>query len=328
MSLSLEIVSDVHYAGPTEQLRRHHEARAIRNPFLRAFVRCYRHFVWMRDPLAHNHLLDDFTGRPEEPDAVVANGDYSVDSAFVGLSDDATLESARLCLERLRQRFGSRLWVVPGDHELGKTSLFGGQGGLRWASLERMRSELGIPGFWAHSHGPWFLLSVTSSLVALPVYEPETLPSERAAWWDARERHFAEIGEALRGLRADQRVILFCHDPTALPWLAQHPVVREKLPQWECTVIGHLHSELILWQSRLLSGMPRLTFLGNSVRRMSGALSQARTWRPFRVKLCPALAGIELLKDGGFLRANLPDQASQGVRFQFVPIPRRAPSAP
>lgn len=324
MSLSLEIVSDVHYAGPKEQLRRNHESRAIRNPLLRWFVRGYRHYVWMRDPLAHNHLLDDFTTRPQEPDLVVANGDYSVDSAFVGLSDDATLESARLCLDRLRQRFGSRLRVVPGDHELGKTSLFGGQGGLRWASLQRMRGALDIPGFWTFSHGPWFLLGVTSSLVALPVYEPETLASERSAWWEARERHLAEIGDALRNLGADQRVILFCHDPTALPWLARHPVVQEKMPQWECTVIGHLHSELILWQSRLLSGMPHLTFLGNSVRRMSGALNQARSWRPFRVKLCPALAGVELLKDGGFLRATLPDRASQGVQFQCVRIPRRA----
>jgi len=36
---------------------------------------------------------------------VIANGDYCADTNFVGVSDDASLQSARECLEKLRQRF-------------------------------------------------------------------------------------------------------------------------------------------------------------------------------------------------------------------------------
>jgi hypothetical protein len=94
------------------------------------------------------------------------------------------------------------------------------------------------------------------------------------------------------------------------------------LPQVEQTIIGHLHSELILWKSRLLAGMPTIGFLGHTVKRMTTALNEARLWRPFHVRLCPALAGIELLKDGGYLTAELDPEARQPARFAFRPLPR------
>ena len=52
----------------------------------------------------------------------------------------------------------------------------------------------------------------------------------------------------------------------------------------------------MLFQSRLLAGMPALGFLGHTAGRLTTALREARLWRPFHVRLCPALAGVELLK--------------------------------
>jgi len=67
----------------------------------------------------------------------------------------------------------------------------------------------------------------------------------------------------------------------------------------------------------LLAGMPPIRFLGHTVQRLSTALSEARQWRPFHVRLCPALAGIELLKDGGYWTAELDPEARQPARFRF-----------
>jgi hypothetical protein len=158
--------------------------------------------------------------------------------------------------------------------------------------------------------------------VALPAMEGDTLETERAEWSRLRGEHMEEIRRAFAALRPGQRVLLFCHDPTALPFLRDEDPVRDRLPQIEQTIIGHLHSELILWKSRLLAGMPRIGFLGSTARRMSAALNQARHWRPFRVRLCPALAGIELLKDGGYYTVELDSTARQPARFRFHRLAR------
>ena len=100
--------------------------------------------------------------------------------------------------------------------------------------------------------------------------------------------------------------------------------IRAKILQIEQTVIGHLHSRLILWKSGLLAGMPPIHFLGHTVKRFSTALSQGRHWRPFHVKLCPSLAGIELLKDGGYCTVELDEAAHQPVRFRFHPLARNS----
>jgi len=117
-------------------------------------------------------------------------------------------------------------------------------------------------------------------------------------------------------------VILFCHDPSALPFLWREPDVRAKLHQVDRTVIGHLHSKLILSKSSVLAGMPTIPFLGHTTRRLSLALSEARLWKPFNVLLCPSLAGIELLKDGGYYTAELELSGRQAARFQFHPLKR------
>ncbi len=309
------IVSDIHYASPAEQLRRDHEVNVISNPLLRLFIRFFRHYIWLRAPMEKNHLLDQFIERAGQPDWVVANGDYSCDSAFLGVSDDAAFQSAQQCLGKLRQAFQPQFRAVFGDHELGKKSLLGDRGGMRLASLHRSETELGLEPFWRLELGHYVLIGVVSSLIALPVFESDSLPGELAEWAQARERHLAKIREAFARLRPEQRVILFCHDPSALPFLWEESAIREKISRLEQTIIGHLHSPAILWKSRLLAGIPPIRFLGTTVQRATTALSRARHWQEFHVRLCPALAGIELLKDGGFLSMELDLSAQTPARF-------------
>ena len=92
--------------------------------------------------------------------------------------------------------------------------------------------------------------------------------------------------------------------------------MREKLSQIERTIIGHLHSNLILFKSRVLCGMPVINFLGHTPRRLSSALRQARGWRPFNVLLCPALPGIQLFKDAGYYTIELDPEARAPAKFQ------------
>jgi hypothetical protein len=314
--LKLFVVTDVHYAGPAEKTRFEYCYRVIRNPLQRFAVRVYRHFVWLRDPFAHNHLVDRFIANAKDADYVIANGDYSCDSAFVGVSDDAACESARELLEKLRTSFGQRFYATIGDHELGKKPLGAAAGGLRIASFHRAVQQLGLQPFWRLELGNYVVFGITSSLPALPIYESETLPEELKEWRELRAQHVDQIRRAFAALRPGQRVLLFCHDPTALPYLAEIAEVRDKLPQIERTVIGHLHSNLILFKSRFLCGMPVIKFLGHTPRRLSSALRQARHWRPFNVLLCPALPGIQLFKDAGFYSIELDPEARLPAKFQ------------
>jgi hypothetical protein len=40
------------------------------------------------------------------------------------------------------------------------------------------------------------------------------------------------------------------------------------------------------------------------------------------VRLCPALAGIQLLNDGGFLTAELDPKIEKPAKFRFHALPR------
>jgi hypothetical protein len=322
-SHQVAIVSDVHYASAVEQARGNdYESRHVKSALVRLFMRAYRDYIWLRHPLDQNHLLDAFVERAGSPDYVVANGDYSCDTAFVGVSDDGARQSAQECLQKLRRKFAPNFQATIGDHELGKMSTFGGLGGMRLASWHEARQELGLQPFWKIELGNHVLMGVASSLVAFPAFEPDALPAERPEWNALREQHLAEIRAAFAALKPHQRALLFCHDPTALPFLWRDDAVRAKILQIELTVIGHLHSRLIFWKSGLLAGMPPIGFLGHTVKRFSRALSEGRHWRPFQVKLCPSLAGIELLKDGGYCTIELDEAARQPVRFQFHPLAR------
>ncbi len=315
--MKIAILSDIHYAGAAEQERGSFFLNSISNPARRLAVKLYRHFFWQRDAFAHNHLLDLFLSHSPSPDYVVANGDYSCDSGFVGVSDPAAYASAAQCLQKLRDKFPGKFAATFGDHELGKKPLGADLGGLRLASFEQARHGLELKAFWQKEFGNYTLVGIVSSLVALPVYAPEILPEEHRAWEELRKEHMAEICGAFEAFKPRQRVLLFCHDPSALPFLLAEQSLRDKLPQIERTIIGHLHSQLILWKSGFLAGMPVISFLGHTPKRVSSALRQARHWKPFKVLLCPSLSGIELLKDGGYYILDLDPEARRPAGFHL-----------
>ena len=319
-SLRLVIVSDIHYAGPQERERAGRIAGDQTRSWQRALVRGYRKFFWLDDPFEHNGLLDRFLSAAGEPDWVVANGDYACDSAYLGMMDDAAFESASLSVGQLRTRFGDRLRLVPGDHEIGKRSLTGNYGGLRLASLDRAVNELGVSPFWTQTFGPWTLIGVNSTLVAYPVFREESLMDEQPEWESRRRHHLQQIENVFESLVHDQRVILFCHDPSALPFPLALRSVHERLSQIERTVIGHLHSPLIYSKSRLLAGMPRIDFMGATAKRLSQALREGRCWSQFRTQLCPSLTGIQLLKDGGFYTAELDLEGRAPLILELHPL--------
>lgn len=319
----IAILSDIHYAGPAERTAGDdYETRDLKPRWLRFAFRLYREHVWLRYPLRQNPQLDRFLAGVGDVDYVIANGDYACNVAAVGVSDDGALESAQECLGKLRARFGDKLLANFGDHELGKFRLLGTRGGLRLQSWQRCREALGLQPFWRLELGRYVLFNCVSTLVALPLFEADLLPAEKPAWEQLREQHLAELRAAFMALRPEQRVLLFCHDPTALSFLGRDVEVRRKLPQIEYTIIGHLHSQLYLRLGKLLCGLPVLRHFGHSVQRMSTGLNEARAWRDFRVLLCPALAGIELLNDGGYYTVELDAEAQTPARFLFHALPR------
>jgi hypothetical protein len=188
-----------------------------------------------------------------------------------------------------------------------------------------VREDLELPGLWKLEIGRYVLLGIVSSLVALPVYAPDALQNELSEWKKLRAAHMSEIKTSFQQMQPQQKMLLFCHDPTALPFLLQEESVQTRMRQIEQTIIGHLHSNFVLKQSRILSGIPRITFLGHTARRLSTALREARHWRSFNIRLCPSLAGIELLKDGGYLTAELDPAGVRPAIFTFHPTPRRHP---
>jgi len=317
-SFQLVILSDIHYAGAAERARGNdYELAAIANPGMRLAARLYRHYVWMRRPMERGLMLDRFLAEAGPADAVVVNGDHCADSAFIGLRDPASLESARECLAKITARYGAKAHFIFGDHEAGKLTMFSGKGGMFLASWRAGTEQLGLKPFWQVTLGNYVLMGVASPLLVLPASQSDTQPEEWPEWQRLRAEHLAEIRAAFDALQPEQRVLLFCHDPSALPYLAREESVRRRLPQIEHTIIGHLHTNLIMWKSRLLSWMPPITFLGHFIRKISTALSQSRAWRLFKVKLCPALAGIELLNDGGYFTVTLDPAARRPAEFVF-----------
>lgn len=320
-TLTIAVISDIHYAGEAERKRGGTELEVVRNPLLKAGVFLFRRFVWLKDPTAQNHMLDRAIQAAKEADFVVANGDYSCDTAFVGVSDDAAFESAENCLTRLREASGDRLLITMGDHEIGKMSIFGGVGGPRLESWERVRHDLEIEPLWTRQLGSYLLVGIASPVVAFPAYEPEAKPEERPIWWRIRDNYMRELSALFSGLHPKQRVILFCHDPTALPFLHDQKAIRERIHQIETTVVGHLHTPMIYGVSRLLAGMPQIDLLGNTVRRHSEALNKADCWPLFKPQLCPSPSGSQLLKDGGICKLTLDMEGTDPVRARVMRLP-------
>jgi Calcineurin-like phosphoesterase len=318
-TFSIAVVSDLHYASAEERARCENFAaeRQFKNPSARVAERAFHRFVWLRDHGSHNDLLDTFLAAAGRPDLAVANGDYSCNTAQTGMSDPAAFASAEECLGKLRARFGNNFRATIGDHELGKTGLFTGCGSMALANWPRTTQGLGIEPFWRVQFEKYVLLGVTSSLIALPLYKAESSAEDAAGWERLSETHLESIRAAFAALKPDERVILFCHDPAALPFLWRETTVRERISQVEQTIIGHLHTNLVLRTARTLSGFPTISFLGKGARKISAALNEAKLWKPFHVRLCPALTGIQLLKDGGWLSAELDGDAKTPAGFKF-----------
>src|ERR1043166_7415713 len=166
LCLHLAIISDIHYAGAAEARRLDHQFAGVTNSLRRLLLKQYRYWIWLRDPFAHNHLLDRFLEETSEVDLCVANGDYSCDSAHIGLLDDAACESARECLGKLRHQFGTRFRATIGDHEIGKKMLAAERGGLRLASYRRAQADLELEPLWRVEIGNYLLLGMVSTLAA------------------------------------------------------------------------------------------------------------------------------------------------------------------
>lgn len=315
------VISDLHYAAEVELGRQGHELKVISNPALRLMAKGFRHWIWLRNPQAHNHRLDQIVSANPDPDWVVANGDFSLDTGFVGVSDPAAYTSAETALGILRGAYGDRVRATMGDHELGKKSLFGGAGGLRLASWGRVVDGLRIPPVWTQEVNHLVMIGAASTPLALPVFLPDALPEERRAWLQVAD----EVREALIArfskLSRHQQVLLFVHDPSALPYLARIPEIRERMDQIVCTVIGHLHTPAVFRLGQLLAGFPRVGFCGHSVRRYSTALQEARWWRAFRTVLCPSPTGIQLLKDGGWLEIEIPNTPHGSIQIHRRHLP-------
>ena len=310
------VLSDVHYACEAEEARGEFEINSVKHPAARAWVSAWMRFVWMRRPGPQNRLLDRFIREAGDADLVVANGDHTVNSAFIGLSDPASLKSAEICLGKLREAFGDSLHAIIGDHELGKNGFAVSHGGMRLQSFHLAREKLNLSPCWRVDLGRYSLIGVTSSLLALPLYESECLAEETEAWRRLAQEHRQAVDDTFRGLPANSRVLLFCHDPSALPFLLGIPGVSESLGRIESTVIGHLHSGLIFQTAGLLAGIPKLPLPGAALKRINSGLNRARVWRDFRTRFCPCIAGIQLLNDGGYLEIELDSEGRRPARFQ------------
>ena len=294
------LISDIHYGSDLECARGDYESRTVSQPLLRYFLKMYRRLIWRRDPFAMNGLLDTFIDAESSADLCLGLGDYSCDSAFIGVADYAAFQSARLCLSQLRRQHGSRFVGIIGDHDLGKKSMFGGVGGMDLASYDRCLRELRLSSLFYRSLGRVHLIGMNSSLITLPSFEVDCDPDQLSSWYALRETHLEELEACIQKIPAGDRLLFFLHDPSALPFLSAFPWIRRCFSRLDGTWVGHLHAPCIFELSHYLSGMPVIDCMGTAVHKMSQALHARHLWKPFKVHLVPAPGGIERCPQGGY----------------------------
>ena len=144
------------------------------------------------------------------------------------------------------------------------------------------------------------LVGVCSTLVGLPVFKPEILDDELHLWEKARLDHLDWLKSTFENIQPQQKIVIFCHDPSALGFMHMIPEVRAKLDQIAVTWVGHMHTSLVENAAHLFSGIPEIGFLGTSIRRYTIALQKGKVWKDFKMRLCPSPAGSEIYRDGGF----------------------------
>lgn len=308
--MRLAVLSDIHLMGPTEIARANQsydllreDPHPLRRKWRRGLYRVRRrlwngHLEWRHT--AFLRALDEVEDL--EPEWVIANGDYGGDYGGVGLSNEATYDSAALVVRLIRQRFPQRARFVFGDHDLGKYSTTLREGGIRLDSLERGESQLGIPSFWHEVDEGVHLIGVNSSLFTLDLFLPEALTEEVPEWERRREEHLDLVRQAFARLPRSAEVVLFCHDPSALDALARLPVVQRRLSSIALTVIGHLHSPSLLWLARRAARLTRSWNPRYPVARIiSQGLAGVRSWEWFKPVVCPSTFGTGHHVAGGLL---------------------------
>ncbi len=307
--MRLAIISDIHVLGPGE----HERDREVSAQFstvrgrLRGlwanFLHASRRRFWNWHPESR---FDCFLKALDEiqtyhPDFVIANGDYAGDAAGVGLSDDATYESAAGAVTLIREIFPDRCHFIFGDHDIGKYSTPLRQGGIRLASLQRGEEKLGIRSFWQQRVDGFDLIGVNSSLITLDHFLPEALADEVPEWQRRQTAHLDAIRTAFAALDRDAQVILFCHDPSALGPLRAEPEVAARLDQIKLTVLGHLHDPRLL---TLIQRMPQFRLWTPKypvARIIAKSVRDAKTWSAFNPIICPSPFGTGHHLSGGIL---------------------------
>lgn len=307
--MRLSIISDIHVLGPGENEIDRDTVAAIgvdlgpsRRQWHR-FLHRVRSRFWNWQPESRH---DCFLKAVQEmlafnPDWVIANGDYGGDAGGVGLSDAATYESAAGVVTLIREIFPDRCHFVFGDHDIGKYSTLLKQGGIRLDSIRKGEELLGIHSFWSEQVEQWRLVGVNSSLLTLDFFLPEALDEEIPEWQERRARHREQIAEFFRELGADERVILFCHDPGALGTLIQMPDVQKKREQIELTVLGHLHEPRLMTLAQRMPTIPRWNPRYPVARIMSDGIRSAKEWSQFNPVVCPSPFGTGRHLSGGIL---------------------------
>lgn len=307
--MRLAVISDIHVLGPGEN-ERDREVRVelltvrgrLRGSWGR-FLHATRRRLWNWHPesrydcflkaLAEMHDYD--------PDFVIANGDYAGDAEGVGLSNDATYESAAGVITLICEIFPDRCFFNFGDHDIGKYSTPLRRGGVRLASVQRGEDLLGIRSFWQQRVDEFELIGVNSSLIILDHFLPEALKEETPEWHRLRNAHLEAVRAAFAGLAPDARVILFCHDPSALGSLRAEPEVAARLNQIDLTVLGHLHEPRLL---TLIQRMPHFRLWTPKypvARIIATGLRDAKTWSVFNPIVCPSPFGAGHHLSGGIL---------------------------
>jgi hypothetical protein len=324
--MRIAVISDIHVLGPGEhELHRELEAaighgdglmRRQWQRFLHAMRR--RFWNWRPDSRRACFVEALLEMQAYHPDWVVANGDYGGDSVGVGLSDEATYESAAGVIILMRELWPERCHFIFGDHDIGKYSTVLKQGGIRLASLDLGEQKLGIRSFWHEQVDDFHLVGVNSSLITLDYFLPEALTEEIPEWQRRRREHEQQVYNAFAAMPADARVILFCHDPSALGVLVQNPLIRQKQAQIELTVLGHLHEPRFLQLLQRLPKLPRWKPRYPVARIVSEGIRSAKQWQPFNPVVCPSPFGTGHHLSGGLLFIEQDERGQLVTRRQRI----------
>jgi hypothetical protein len=311
-AMRIAVLSDLHVLGLRETERSRRIARdlgadrAFAHRTLRRGLHRVRSRFWNRRAddreACFLRALDDLALL--HPDWIIANGDYSGDTGGIGLSDPRVFESVARVVDLLRRSFPERCLFTFGDHELGKFSTELKRGGIRMASLRRGEDDLGIESFWHRTKDRLHLVGVNSTLLTLSLYLPEALEEEIPLWQEQRARHLENIRRAFSSIPPGDRILLFCHDPSALGDLAGIPEVQTRIGQIAQTVLGHLHYPGLLKITRWIGRLPILPRYPVARIIAHGAKSAA-AWSQFRPVVCPATFGLGPLLPGGFLHLDI-----------------------